>query len=204
MNGRDFSGYVLAGGKSSRMKTDKTLLKIAGRTFIERAVNVLESACGHPARVVLNSKQKNLFKSFSADFDRVFDVLENRGALGGIHAALRDCPGEFAIVLAVDLPFIDAKVIEKIMKTAVFENNYSAVVPRQADGRLQPLCAVYRPAKCLPRIEKLLSENNSLPVRAFLETIPVKIIEEEFLSGNRNVFANINTPADYEKLTTRE
>ncbi|HEY0050502.1 MAG TPA: NTP transferase domain-containing protein, partial [Pyrinomonadaceae bacterium] len=80
----NFSGYVLAGGKSSRMKTDKAFLKLRGETFLERAVRALSRACGERVKIVINENQKAKFAKSFPSFDFVFDVFSERGALGGI------------------------------------------------------------------------------------------------------------------------
>ena len=54
---KDFTGYILAGGKSSRMGADKFALKIGGETFLERAVQTLKPACA-TVKIVLNQTQK--------------------------------------------------------------------------------------------------------------------------------------------------
>lgn len=202
MTNENFSGFVLSGGKSSRMKTDKAFLKIDDETFIERAVRILKSACDHRVQIILNSNQKNLIENFPPEINFIFDVFEDRGALGGIHAALKNCSSKFAIILAVDLPFVDEKTVKILVKTALAEKEISAIVPRQNDGKLQPLCAIYIVEKCLSEAEKLLSENDSVSMRKFLETINVKTVEENLLSESRNLFVNINTPVEYEKLKT--
>lgn len=201
MKSEKFSGFVLAGGRSSRMKTDKAFLEIGGQTFIKRAVETLKSVCGNPVRIVLNPSQKDFINKNLIEAEYIFDIFENRGALGGIHTALKNCQSKFAVILAVDLPFVDSSVIKMLTETATKAKDFSVVVPRQTDGRLQPLCAVYRVADCLPEIEKVLLKNESLSVRKFLDNLSVRVIKEEFFGENRNLFANINTPIEYENLT---
>ncbi|MDQ3712120.1 MAG: molybdenum cofactor guanylyltransferase, partial [Acidobacteriota bacterium] len=99
-----FDGYVLAGGKSSRMKTDKAFLEVNGETFLTRAIKTLSTICENRVKIVLNKTQINFIERLPANVPHIFDIYENRGALGGIHAALSDCQSEWAIVLAVDLP----------------------------------------------------------------------------------------------------
>ncbi|MCY7345506.1 MAG: NTP transferase domain-containing protein, partial [Pyrinomonadaceae bacterium] len=96
----NFSGYVLAGGKSSRMQTDKAFLEIGGETFLSRAVKTLSETCENRVKVVLNNHQNNFIERLPANISPIFDAYENRGALGGIHAALTDCPTKYALVLA--------------------------------------------------------------------------------------------------------
>lgn len=192
-----FSGYVLAGGKSSRMGKDKAFLEINGKTFLANAVDALRPACSS-IKIVLNKSQTHLVKKISTKY--VFDHFENRGALGGIHAALKDCETKFAIILAVDLPFVSSEVIEKLCEVALNSKDFVAIVPRQNDGKLQPLCAIYRVKDCLSKIEDLLKKNESASVRDFLEKVPTKFIEANFLSDDENLFFNVNQPSDFRQM----
>lgn len=190
-----FTGYVLAGGKSSRMKRDKAFLKIGEKTFIENAVETLKTDC-EQLKIVLNKFQTHFIEKLPAGIPHIFDIYEDCGANGGIHAALMDCKTEFAVILAVDLPFVTSEIIKKLCGIAANSKEFSAIVPRQNDKRLQPLCAVYRVADCLAKLEKILSKNDSASVKDFLETIRVKKIDAENLGSNKNLFANINRPHD--------
>ncbi|HEX8251049.1 MAG TPA: molybdenum cofactor guanylyltransferase, partial [Pyrinomonadaceae bacterium] len=136
----NFSGYVLAGGKSSRMKTDKAFLKLGGETFLRRAAGALAPACHGRVKIVINENQKAKFEKSFPSFDFVFDLFPERGALGGIHAALKNCETECAIILACDLPLVTGEAIEALTKCVVSED-IAAIVPTQPDGRFQPLCA---------------------------------------------------------------
>lgn len=198
----NFSGYILAGGKSSRMGADKGFLEIGGKTFIENAIDALEPNCVQ-VKIVLNRSQTHFIEKLPERAAHIFDRLENRGALGGIHAALKDCETEFAVILAVDLPFVSSEMIKNLTKIVMSEN-FAAIVPRQTDGRWQPLCAVYRAGNCLPIIEKLLSEENSVSMRDFLRFIPVRFVEtSELTNNNQDLFFNVNRPFDYERLSAR-
>jgi molybdenum cofactor guanylyltransferase len=190
----NFTGFVLVGGKSSRMGVDKFALKFGGETFLERAVNTLKPIC-ESVKIVLNQHQ-----NIETNQPIVRDIYQKRGALGGIHAALKDCETKFAIILAVDLPFVKTEAIENLIKIALSSNKYLAYIPRQTDSRAQPLCAVYRAKYCLPTLEKLLNENNSASVRDFLELIFSQYVEAHRLSADKNLLLNINRPADFEEI----
>ena len=194
-----FTGYILAGGKSSRMGTDKAFLKIGEKTFLENAVEILKSNC-EQIKIVLNKSQNHFIEKLPAGVSYIFDIHENRGALGGIHAAFQDCQTAFAVILAVDLPFVTSKAIEKLCEIIVHENDFSAVVPRQTDEKLQPLCAVYQVKKCLPETENILLKADSISVRDFLKTIETKIIATGQLGANKHLFKNVNSPSDFENL----
>lgn len=188
----DFTGFVLAGGKSSRMGKDKFALEIDGETFLDRAVNVLKPVC-ETVKIVLNQTQ-----TLETDVPVIRDVYAERGAPGAIHAALRNCATKFAVILAVDLPFVTIRAIENLTRFALASNKYIAFVPRQTDGKPQPLCAVYRAKYCLPPLEKLLGENDTASVRDFLDLISPKFIEQNRLSADEKLLFNVNYPADFQ------
>lgn len=202
MDFSNFTGYVLAGGKSSRMGTDKAFLEISGETFIERAIKNLSEACENRVKIVLNKNQTHFIEKLPADVSYIFDNYENRGALGGIEAALKNCETKYAIILAVDLPLVTSKAIEKLAEITLASNKFIAVVPRQNDGKLQPLCAVYHATYCLPSLKKLLNENDSASVRDFLELISPRFVDQNKLTtdDSKDVFFNVNYFADFKSF----
>jgi molybdenum cofactor guanylyltransferase len=196
MNFNDLSGFVLAGGKSSRMKTDKAFLKFKDETFLGKAFKTLAPLCKN-VKIVINKDQKKKFEEAFPHFDFVFDIYTMRGALGGIHAALENCETNFALILAVDLPFVTGEALKKLIGIS---DEVSAIVPRQNDKRLQPLCAVYRVSECLPKLEELLEKDESASVRDFLQLVSTRFVEmTELISGggDPNLFFNVNEPADH-------
>jgi molybdopterin-guanine dinucleotide biosynthesis protein A len=202
MNSSQFTGFVLAGGKSSRMKTDKSFLKVGGETFLERAFNALAPNCGD-VKIVINENQTEKFRRGFPAFDFVFDIFPARGALGGVHAALKNSDTIWTIILACDLPLVTADTIEKLAQIALnTPENIAAVVPKQSDERVQPLCAVYRASGCLPKIEELLKKEISVSMKEFLELVPVRYVEINELNNNKpeDLFFNVNHPADFQKM----
>ena len=197
-----FNGYVLAGGKSSRMKTDKAFLEFGGETFLTRAVKTLSSVCENRVKIVLNKSQTNFIEKLPDRIPHIFDVCEKRGALGGIHAALKDCRKDWAIILAVDLPFVTSEAIENLASIAVESKEFAALVPIQTDGRPQPICAVYQAEDCLPKLENLLTATTFASVKDFLKLLPTRFIEQDELATNagKNLFFNVNRPADFQML----
>lgn len=206
MNFSQFTGYVLAGGKSSRMGADKAFLKKNDETFVERAIKNLSGICENRVKIVLNRNQTHFIEKLPYNFSHIFDNFENRGALGGIHAALKDCKTKYAVILAVDLPLVNSRALAKLAEIAETSNEFTAVVPRQTDDRLQPLCAVYNARFCLPPLENLLNETESASVRDFLEIIAPRIVEQSELTvdDSENIFFNVNRPADFKLLESTD
>lgn len=197
----DLTGYLLAGGKSSRMGTDKAFLETGGETLLARAVRVLRPHCSR-VKIVLNRSQTHFIERLPPDSEHIFDIFENRGAPGGIHAALHDCATRFAVILAVDLPFVTSEAIGKLAEISL-SGDFSANVPCQPDGRRQPLCAVYRVPDCRPEIEKLLRQETSPSVRDFLESLRVRLVEQSELTVDKttDLFFNLNNPADFRQIS---
>ena len=197
-----FEGFVLAGGKSSRMGADKAFLKFEHETFLERAIKTLSNVCENRVKIVLNQAQTDLIEKLPPNISPVFDIFENRGALGGIYTALKNCETKFAVILAVDLPLVTSETIEKLAEITLSSNKFVATVPRQTDGRLQPLAAIYLARYALRPLERLINENDSASVNDFLELIAPRTIGQDKLTSNptENLFLNVNHPSEYEEL----
>lgn len=197
-----FEGFVLAGGRSSRMGATKALLRFENKTFLERASQILSPTCGSRIKIVLNQNQSA--KDFSA-FSFVRDFFQDRGALGGIHAALAASTSEWTIILACDLPLITIETIKELSELALnLPNDIASVVPREADGKIQPLCAIYRSDLCLSPLKEILQSQNSASIRDFLKSLPTFYVESKKTPGfNNSVFFNVNTPADYDVLSNK-
>jgi len=196
---KDFAGYILAGGNSSRMGRDKALLKINGKTFIENAVETLNPLCNGRIKIVLNKNKSNLLLEQSATTTCIYDLYPNIGVLAGVHASLKDCRKEYAIIIACDMPRITTKTLQILADKALSEEA-DAIIPKQDDGKLQPLCAVYRTEKCLQPLERFIDSEKSRSARDFLETLNIITIEQSNFCGSKNILLNVNYLADYESI----
>ena len=146
-----FAGFILIGGKSSRMGEDKFSLKLNQKTFLQIAGETLENA-GIKQISVAASKQSR----FECKFPIVTDLYQNRGALSGIHAALVNSTAEYIVVLACDLPFVSFDLIKMLRELAEKDSQFEAIVPLQSDGKKQPLCAVYQTKPCRKILSAML------------------------------------------------
>lgn len=107
------SGYVLAGGRSSRMGQDKALLPMDGRTLLQHAVALGAEVCG--SAVILSGPEgddeRNAILSRSGRL--VPDRIPHCGPLSGVHAALCDSASEWSLILPVDAPFLPAALLRR-------------------------------------------------------------------------------------------
>lgn len=131
----ELSGFVLAGGRSSRMGTDKAALLLNGRTLLQHAIEIVESVTRGPVSI-LGSRQ--LYGVYGRVIE---DLYPGCGPLAGIHAALAQSRTGFNLIIAVDTPFLSHQLLSYMAARAV-ESGAVVTVPEIA-GFTQPLCAVY-------------------------------------------------------------
>jgi molybdopterin-guanine dinucleotide biosynthesis protein A len=187
---RDVSAFVLAGGRSSRMGTDKAFVEYQGRTLLSRAVDLVTGITRN--LYILGSRER-----FGAFGDVVEDEIPDHGPLGGIHAALRASSSDRNLILAVDMPFVTAAFLQYLLGEA--ERNEAVVTAPRAAGNWQPLCAVYRRAFAAPADSALRSGHNRID--ALFEKTTLRIIDEEELGRagfSAKLFRNLNTREELE------
>lgn len=187
------------------MGTNKFALSFGDATFAERAVAALQKiAAGRVSFVVGTNQKDEIAKLLPLDVPRITDVFPHKAALGGIYTTLVDAKDEWAAILACDYPFVTAELFVRLAEIAnSADENIAAVAPVQLDGRVQPLCTLYRVKPCLIAAERLLNNDKIPPVRRLLETVEtcrVEFRELKDLRGAKNFFTNVNTPEDYIRI----
>lgn len=187
---RQFSsaGFVLAGGKSSRLGVEKAFLDFDGRTLLELAIDAMQGICNEVTIVGDPAK----FATYGAV---VADRYRNCGPLGGIHGALLQSSAELNLMLAVDMPFVSRKLLALLLETAA-ASEAIVVVPRTAMG-FQPLCAVYR-REFAAAAESALGAG-SYKIDAVFKEVAIRVVGEEELMRagfTDRAFFNINTEDD--------
>jgi molybdopterin-guanine dinucleotide biosynthesis protein A len=185
--------FILAGGRSSRMGSDKAKLELGDRTFVEIIAETLKP---------ITSDVSLVGGAPNSTLSTVPDVYPDWGALGGLHAAISACTTPWAVVVACDLPFITRELISSLVAA---RDGYDAVVPIQPDGRAQPLCACYRVEQCMSTAATLIQAGKRRPLDLLdaVNTRWVKFAELKDLDQADSFFVNINTPEDYYEATRK-
>jgi molybdenum cofactor guanylyltransferase len=190
----DVAAFVLAGGKSARMGSDKAFVMLEGRTLLARALDLARSVTEN-VRIVGSTEK------FAAFAPVVEDIFRECGPLGGIHAALRASSSststELNLILAVDVPFVSRELLQHLIARAR-RSNAVATVPR-AGGGWQPLCAVYR-REFADAAEAALGAGR-YKIDALFAEVNLQTIEEEELAleGFAAIsFRNLNTREELE------
>ncbi len=179
-------GLVLAGGLSSRMRTDKARLDYHGKPQLEWVLELLAPRCER-AFVSLRERPR---KPLPAGAEPIVDQPGYRGPAAGILSALRAHPEAAWLVLACDLPFVDADTLDHLLEhrdPAAAATAYRSV----HDGLPEPLCAVWEPGS-QALLEAFLERGRYCP-RKFLIGAPVKLLDQP----RPDALDNINTPAEF-------
>src|SRR4051812_30622740 len=128
--GRDVaSGFVLAGGRSSRMGQDKARLPWRGTTLVESVTSVLMEVTNPVAIVGGDPVPGWLY---------IPDRWPGFGPVGGITSALISSTNDYSLVVACDMPNLEAGFLRRLVESAA---GHAVAVPKTADGRIHPLCA---------------------------------------------------------------
>ncbi len=183
----DVTAFILAGGKSKRMGTDKAFVTLNGRTLLEQMVDLARSVCAD-VRIVRERGKVSAFATV------VEDVFRGCGPLGGIHAALRSSNTDLNLILAVDVPFLSAEFLEFM----ITKSRCGAMVTvARTSGGWQPLCAVYR-REFADLAEMCLRARIYRIDGLFFPATTLVIDEEELrVAGfTPELFRNLNTPQD--------
>jgi molybdenum cofactor guanylyltransferase len=185
----EVTAFVMAGGKSTRMGTDKAFLEVQGRSLLANALERAEAAARNVVIVGASSK----FSPFGTVIE---DVYPDRGPLGGIHAALTASETELNLILGVDMPFVEVRFMKYLISVAGISNAF-VTVPC-VGGHYEPLCAVYRKEFAIRAEEALKAERNKID--ALFAEIPLRVVDDEELADNGfcpSMFRNVNTPEDW-------
>lgn len=191
----DLSAFVLAGGKSSRMGSDKAFLELNGSTLLARTLRLAKAVTKNLSIVGTREKFESIERELQVPV--IEDVYRGQGPLAGIHAALRGTRTELNLVISVDMPFLESRFLEFLV-TQARSCDAIVTVPR-ANGSFQPLCAVYRPQFREVAQRALDQGNNKIGALFSASEVSVRIIEEDEirkLAFDPAMFHNLNTPED--------
>ena len=195
----DLTGFVLAGGASRRMGRAKESLRIDGESMLERQIGLLRSVA---RRVAVIGGPAGYLDEFGSIVS-VPDAVPGRGPLGGIYTALVESRTEYNLILACDLPFVSRRLVTCLVRRAMGDGS-DATVPRSRDGRLQPLCAVYRRrALYAVRTRLELGESKFSGFFSMVNCTTIPWPELADAGFRASAFDNMNRPGDYENARRR-
>ena len=186
------SAAILAGGLARRLGgADKASLPVGRSRIIDRQLAAL-SAVASDVRIVANDGAR-----YGGLGVRVIaDLVPGAGPLGGLYTALVDAVHDRVVILACDLPFVTAALLQRLAAESGAGQEIDAVVPRSARG-VEPLCAIYR-RRCAARARARI-DRGELKVGGLLDDLRVRELGGEALAlyDEGALFENVNTPHDH-------
>jgi molybdopterin-guanine dinucleotide biosynthesis protein A len=181
------TGVILAGGKSSRMGCDKSLLPIHGMPMIAHITNQLVTLF---AEVIINTNASDKYSFLS--FRKVSDEFRGRGPIAGIYSSLKSASNDAIFVIGCDIPFLSVQFITHMYSLST---SVDAVIPVTTQGEkkmYEPLFAFYKKS-AIPAFERVIAEGNNriIAILPFLTSAHPEFGEEIW-------YKNINTPEEYQ------
>ena len=202
--GQDVAGFVLAGGRSSRMGEDKALVEVAGRPLVAHALEVLRMA-GLEPRIAGGRLDLNEFAPVIPDLE------PGLGPLGGVVSALEMTRQKWAVFVSIDMPLMAPELVGFLVRDAQVAG--AAVTLSAVNGFAETVPAVVR-TEMLPALRERLAQGNGGCFAAFAAAAhqrgeSIRTVAAEVLAQTGQVrdarglwphqwFLNVNTTSDRE------
>ena len=206
---KDITGVILAGGKSTRMGSNKSFLTLGGITVIERVVNLMKDQF---SSVILITNQPEEYSFLNLPIFE--DIHKDIGPLSGIHSALINSNTEMNFIISCDIPLMTPGVIKYLVEYPT----QKPIIITRADNFIQQLCGVYTKS-LLPLIETIIKENipplrdernpdqkkRGCRVLQLVKTVDSEIIdiEKEYKDYIPGTFYNMNNPEEYTYIQSK-
>jgi molybdopterin-guanine dinucleotide biosynthesis protein A len=184
------SGFVLAGGGSTRMGRNKALLPFRGMTLVEHVAGIVRQVAGSVTLIGDPVQIGHL------GLPVVPDKLPGRGPLSGIYTALTMTSSGWNLIAGCDMPAITGDILLGLLRRAALAPiAINCVAAAGPDGESEPLCAVYH-RRCLPAVARAIREKR-LKMKDLLAEIGT-----ESRPVDPSAVANVNTPAEWAEFET--
>lgn len=184
------TAIILAGGKNTRMNTDKGLVNFGGKMLVEQVIGALRKIT--PAILIITSNPA--YRQFG--YPCLEDEIKEKGPLGGIFTGLSYSSTQKNLVVGCDMPFLTENVLQGLINQSREED----VLFSEHLGKAEPLCSIYD-RNCIPHF-RLMLEQSRLKITdatAGLKTRVINFDTEDWFRGNE--FANINSPEELKKYS---
>jgi molybdenum cofactor guanylyltransferase len=183
------SGFVLAGGGSTRMGRNKALLPFGGMTLVEHVARIVHQAAGSVTLVGDPGQLGHL------GLPVVPDQQPGMGPAGGIYTALKMSSTDWNLIAGCDMPAITFDILVGLLRRAALSSD-DCVAAAGPDGDSEPLCAAYH-RRCLPAVGRAISENR-LKMKTLLAELGC-----ESMPVDASALANVNTAAQWAEFEAK-
>jgi molybdopterin-guanine dinucleotide biosynthesis protein A len=180
------TGFVLAGGGSTRMGRDKALLPYRGTTLLEYIASMVRQTAGTATIIGDPYRYRNV------GYPVCPDQIPPCGPIGGIYTALSVTASDWNLVVACDMPMLSAPILRRLIEHS-FQSLSNCIVGAEPGGEPQPLCAVYH-RRCLLLLEQAIRDKRFRMRELLLE------LNAERVALDPSVLANVNTPGEWARF----
>lgn len=192
------TGIILCGGQSSRMGSDKGLLKLEAKTWAQSAIDKLVTL-EIPVKVSVNHHQLNEYAEVFSAEDLITDAstLDVHGPLLGVLSAHLQYPSEDLFVFACDMPLMEPALLKELFY--LYQQNNADAFVFTNNGEPEPLCGIYT-AKGLLTVFNMLQEGKLTKhsMKFMLEHLTVSSLT--LTDEQKKNFRNFNAHAELNGL----
>lgn len=186
---KDITAVILAGGKSSRMGAEKSLIKINDETLIERSVSISKK---YFDRIIISTNDAAKYRF--CNLDCVADIYPNLGPISGIHSGLVNSSTNKIFVYSVDIVFGD----ERLLKEIIEHPTRKQIILPLFEEIPQYTFGIYS-LSILQVIEEMILSDDKPTPRKLIKKVEAELIDFKNCDYfDEAKFINLNTPADYE------
>lgn len=183
------SGFILAGGKSSRMKSDKALLLIQGEPLLGRMTRLLKPFC----QTVAISGNNPDHEDFNLEMVR--DLYPGCGPISGIFSSLKHSSTQWNLLVSVDVPFINEDFLQTMVSGI---GNFDCIIPEH-EGKVEPLMGLYN-KQIIPILEEMIGQGD-YKLMNLLSKLNVRYLNCNNMAKKfPRLFLNMNSPEDYQSI----
>jgi molybdenum cofactor guanylyltransferase len=179
MNKSHISALILSGGQSSRMGEEKRLINYHGKPQEQYLFNLLSNY--FPEVYVSINQNQTTELPYIKDLD-----LPIKSPMVGIVSAFNYNPNVAWLVVACDMPFVDEKTIEFLLKNRNSEK-YATAFENLEEHFPEPLLTIYEP-RIFPKLQEAIHQGKKSPMKV-LQNLDVELLQE----FDNQWIANINT-----------
>ncbi|MBU3821651.1 molybdenum cofactor guanylyltransferase [Flavobacteriaceae bacterium XHP0103] len=185
---KKITAIILAGGKSSRMGTDKGFLTLNNKWFVQHIIDAAKPLV-NDFIIVSDDNEYDIF-----NYNRITDCIKEAGPLAGIYTGLKHTKTNYNLVLSCDIPLINSTVLNKLIDAM---DDCSEVIQIESLGRTMPLIALYK-KQCEHKFLELLNQGE----RRLQYAVNHCQFKNVVIENEKAMFTkNINTPKELNEIT---
>lgn len=186
----NINAFILAGGKSTRMGSDKGLSLFKNKSFINYVIDAL----GNNFKLITIISNNANYNSLG--YPVIEDIVKNKGPLAGIYTGLMHSDSEHNLFVSCDIPLLKENLILHLTKHADFNSDANIIYH---NNHKEPLCGIYN--KSMAAKIKLLLDENQLSIIKSLDFFKVNYIDITNSKGiDISSLINVNSKSELTEL----